>query len=321
MPSRRDLLAGASGLALSALAGCQSLADVGSSDPEYEYALSLDRVDSLAERALWKPTGDRDHWSDERRAAWRTATDGGEYTTYGYAPIPDDEYTERDGTYYALTTEITGQKRIERSILRLRWVGREDDLDDPPDATPMDELPPFDGNAAMLAYFAARGRHSGGGAPWESIERGGVVYRNADEAESELVPEPDHEYLKTHGTVLRVDVVRRTLPEPEYTTTARRVADSEEAFAPVAEAALVDAYLDTYSLSTAEGDILREARRQQSYAETTPLSDSYRSVLEALGLEGSLYFGGGKDPESVNRKFLKWQGDHYRYSLYVNDSE
>lgn len=323
MPSRRRFLAGASGLALPALAGCQSLdaESLAGNDSEYEYALSLDRVDSLAQNALWRPAEDRDRWSDERRDAWRTVTDGGAYATYGYTPIPDDEYTERDGTYYALSTEVTSRKRIERSVLRLRWVGREDDLDDPPDATPVDDLPPFDGNAAMLAYFAARGRHSGGGAPWDAIERGGVVYRNAEGVESELVPEPDHEYLKTHGTVLRVDVVRRTLSEPEHTTTARKVADSPEEFAAVAEAALVDSFLDTYSLSAEETEILREARSRESYAETTPLSDAYRGVLEALELEGSLYFGGGEGPDSVNRKFLKWQGDHYRFALYVNDAE
>lgn len=321
MPSRRGFLAGTASLSLPLLAGCQSLPAVGRSDTRYEYSLSFDRVDSLADQALWKPTGDSDYWNAERRAAWKAVTDGESYVTYGYRPIPDERYTERDGIYYGLSTETTGQKRIERSILRLRWVGREDALDDPQDATPIEDLPPFDGNAAMIAYFAARGRHSGGGAPWDAIERGGVVYRNAETVESELVPAPEHEYVSTHGTILRVEVVQRTLPEPEYTTTARKVADSAAAFAPVAEAALVETYLDTHSFSAPARRILQEARRQESYAETTPLSDEYENVLEALGLEESIYFGGGREPEGTPSKFLKWQGEHYRYGLYVNEAE
>lgn len=321
MPSRRRFLAGTASLSLPLLAGCQSLAEVGRSRTDYEYTLSFDRENSLADQALWKPADGGSYWNAERRAAWEAVTDGEPYVTYGYRPIPDEKYTERNGSYYALSTDVTGQKRIERSILRLRWVGRERNLDDPPDATPTGELPPFDGNAAMIAYFAARGRHSGGGAPWDGIERGGVVYRNAETVESELVPAPEHEYVSTHGTILRVEVVQRTLPEPEYTTTARKVADSAAAFAPVTEAALVETYLDTHSFSAAARRILQETKRQESYAETTPLSDEYKSVLEALELEESIYFGGGREPEGSRSKFLKWQGEHYRYGLYVNEAE
>lgn len=318
MPSRRTLLASTASLALPALAGCSSISDPLSDEEKYEYSLYLEEVDSITAHALWKP-GQLQETTDEQRAAWKAATSGDSYVTHGYRPIPDEDYTERDGTYYRIRSEVTGQKRIERSILRLRWVGDEDQMDDPPKATVIDDLPDVDRSAAFFAFTAARSRHGGGGAPWDAIEHGGTVYRRRDPEESELVPKPEHEYLSQYGTILRVEVVQKELLEPEYTTTAMEVADSKSAFTQIADAASVDARVDSSSLSKDARRILDDVTAGETHSETKPLSKEFEAVFRALDLRDYIHHSGDR-LTSTNQWYVELDDEYHQCSVTVDDT-
>lgn len=318
-PSRRTLLAAIGSTGVAALAGCSDLA----SPQRLEYALHVDRLERpITAYARWTPDDRETPWATEQRSAWETAVTGGRYTTYGYPPLPADEYTEHEGTYYRLHVDITGSERIERSVLRLEWVGRVDELDDVPEHVARDDLPPLDRNNVMPAYFAARAREYGGSAPWDAVERGGTVYRHLDAAESELAPTPEHEYVRVHDTVLSVEVTQERLVEPAYTATATKVADSAAAFERVADAALVDVRLRSRDLSTAVRDLLRRTVGLDVYREETPLSDTYRELLVLLGFHDLLELSSDADRgDARNGLYLKFDDEYHRYSCYVNTVE
>ncbi|MFB6170887.1 MAG: hypothetical protein ABEJ23_00010 [Haloarculaceae archaeon] len=320
MPSstRRTVLAAVGSAGAAALAGC---ADLGSRSRR-SYALDVDRLDHpIGAYARWQPDDGTDHpWAAERRAAWEAAVTGERYTTYGYPPLPDEEYTEREGRYYRLHVDVTGSERIERSVLRLRWVGRAEDAD--VDAVPYEGLPPLDRRAVVPAYVAARARENGGGAPWAVVERGGAVYRHLDDAESELAPTPGHAYVAVHGTVLAVEVSQERLVEPAYTATATQVADSPAAFERVADAALVDVRLAPRDLSAAARDLLVRTVGGDAYREETPLSEAYRDLLAALDLRELLALSPDACRGEVrNDRYLRFDGDYHRYACYVNTVE
>lgn len=106
-------------------------------------------------------------------------------------------------------------------MLTLSWVGRLDEIEDPPKYVSHEDFPRLDRHAVKPAYFAARAEESGGGAPWEAIEEGGYVYRRLDYGTSELVPDPEHEYVAFNGTFLEISVDRRTLAGPTLASGSR----------------------------------------------------------------------------------------------------
>ena len=316
MVARRTLLTAlAAGPA--ALAGCQSVP--GGTTETLTYALDVDEISqSLAQHVLWKPPTDDAPWGQIRRDAWRTATGGGSYVTYGYAPVDDGEYTVRDGEYYQLRTTVTGQRSVKRPVLRLEWIGRTDELADPPEAVDYRSLPPLDRRAVKAAFFAARARETGDGAPWELTERGGYVYRRLNVGRSELVPDPAHEYVAFQGVVLRVKVATESLPEAEYTTMAWQVADSRSAFAEVVDAALVDTRIQSTELSPEARALMVEATGPGAYRETVPLSDEFEEVLRALELQGYLSITSRECPTGESGQYLMFDGRYYTYALFVS---
>lgn len=318
-PSRRALLASVASAGTAALAGCtDSLLASRDAEGALSYELSLDRIEgALADRVLWEPADSDDPWDRARDDAVRAAAAGERPTAYGYEPVPDDQYVEREGTYYALDVVTTGLERTERSVLTLSWEGDLDELTDPPAYVRHEELPRLDRHAVKPAYFAARAEEFGGGAPRDLVEEGGHVYRYLDYGTSELVPESEHEYVAFNGTLLGISVEQRTLAEPAHTGVRIPVADSRESFERAVDADLVDARVDADDLSEAERLILARERHE----ETTPLSEEYRSVIERLGLRRLLDADPDRVPESENGQHLAYDGSHYRYGLYVNPAD
>jgi len=313
---RRALLAGV-GTGLTALAGCLGAIEDETDAPRYE--LNVQRIGDTADLVAaqtWYPDDAPDGAPDgaSRRDAWERATDGEAVETVGYAPLPDGEYTERDGHYFLLRRTVVGQRRVERPVLRLSWVGHADELENPPEATPADSLPAVDRGALAPAYFAARAREFEGGAPWDLIERGGTVYRRHT-AESELVPESDHEHVRYHNTILRVRTATETFYDPVYETTARSIADGRAAFVDVVEGARLDARIDASALKGSERRILDSAGAD-GYEEAEPLSEDYRRLIERLGLQELLYNGGAK-----NGLLLKFDERYYHYGLYIHSPQ
>ena len=286
------------------------------------YALDVDSVGkSLVAHTTWSPPGGDAPWSLVARDAWRTATGGGTYVTYGYSPVPDGEYTVREGQYYLLQATVTGQRELKRPVLRLEWVGHADELAEPPDAVNYESLPPLDRKAVEVAFFAARARESGGGAPWELVERGGYVYRHLTMGRSELVPRPEHRYVNYEGVILRVRTARETLPEAKFETTAKRVANSKRAFARVVDAALVDARVNGASLSKEARRLITTATGSGAYRETTPLSSEFEEVLRALHLRQYLSLSERESPTGESGRYLELDGAYYTYALFVSPVE
>ncbi|GGO01604.1 hypothetical protein [Haloarcula pellucida] len=322
MPSttRRAFL-GAAATGLTGLAGCDSL---GENDPTVELTLHVDRLDRpLAATLLWTPPERAaDHPVQRtRRRAVAAAVDGERVSTYGYGVVPDGEYVEHDGRYYLLHDVITGSERIERSVLRLSWVGRVDS-EETPEGTPREALPEYDQNAVMPAFFAARAEEHGGGAPWDFIEQGGFVYRHLDEVESELAPDPEHEYVAVHGTVLKVTVAQETLVEPEHTGFATEVADSAAAFDDVADAATVERRLAPDDLGPDVRDLFERVRGLERYSETMPLSDTFESLVETLRMRDALDCTPENcRPRMYETEYLAYDGEYYDCALYTNVTE
>jgi hypothetical protein len=314
--SRRTVLTSAAGTGPLALTGCLdgSFANTGNGQA-LSYELDLQRIgESLVPRALWQPDdSDRPH-AEARNAAVRAAAAGERPTTYGYEPIPSDEYVEHEGTYYKLDVVATGLERIERPVLTLSWVGHVDDLEDPPVHVSRDDLPPIDRSAIMPAYVAARAREHDGGAPWDVVEEGGTVYRHLDAGTSELAPTPEHDHVRVHDTILAVTVERRTLAEPAYTGVRIPVAESRAAFERALDGELVDARIDASELSAQARRIITSQRHE----EETPLSPAFRSVIEALERRELLPRSVQDPPEATNGRHLAYDEAYYRYGLYVN---
>ena len=319
MPSttRRAFLTAA---ATAAVAGCNTLRS--RNDRAAEFTLTLRAIDGeLADHALWEPPERDTPFAAVRREAWQAAVSGRRYTNYGYPAVPDGEYTEHDGTYYRLHDVVTGRERIERSVLRLTWVG-DAEADDAPDATPRDALPPIDRNAVMPAYFAARAREYDGGAPWDVIEQGGFVYRHLDRIESELAPTPEHEYVAVHDTVLAVDVSQETLVEPAHTAVATRVATSAAEFGRVADAALVEERVSLSALGTETRELLGRVLTQEEYTESVPLSDAFETLLAELGFRDATDCAPDScRDELLGRRYVAVDGDHYRASVSISAAD
>ncbi|WP_254273568.1 hypothetical protein [Haloarcula marina] len=315
--SRRAFL-GATATGFAALAGCESLRP--DSDRRVEYTLYVEEHgDSLADELLWKPPEPDDDRPGQtgRREAWEAATTGEAYRTYGYPAVPDGEYTEREGTYYQLHDVVSGSERIDRWVLRLSWVGRADD-EETSEATPREALPELDQGAVMPAYFAARAERYGGGAPWKYIEQGGYVYRNADPAESELIPDPEHEYVSVHGAVLRVEVSRETLVEPEHTAVATQVATGDAAFERVADAAGVEVRLEPADFDAEAADLFERAQFDGGYVDTMPLATGFEDLLRTLGLHDALGCSVEKcESKMAETEYLAFDGSYYDAAVYV----
>ncbi|QLH76031.1 hypothetical protein HZS55_01345 [Halosimplex rubrum] len=317
-PSRREFLAAAGLAAGTALSGCAAVEGL-SGEQQLTYTLDADRLGtSLAPLAMWESPEEPRPWTADYAANVDAAVAGERPTTHGYRPVPDGEYVERDGTYYRLAVVTTGLERIERPVLRLGWVGRLDELEDPPDRVRFPALTRLDQRAVKIAYVAARHREMGGTAPGDVIEAGGYVYRRGYEGpQSALAPDPIHDHVEYNGSVLEVSVERREFAEPARTGVAIPVADSEAEFERALDGDMVDARLDPEALS--EDQRLMLVR--DDYEETTPLSAGYRELLADLGLGDLLDAGSERGPRAENGLYLALGEEYYRYGLYVNPAD
>ncbi|QGA83828.1 hypothetical protein [Halomicrobium sp. LC1Hm] len=319
--SRRSLLTAVGLAGVGSLAGCSALEST-VDEPQLSYTLSVDEIgETLRDRVGWSPDDGDAPWAAEQRRLYDAVVDGERYTTVGYDLVPDEQtYVEHDGTYYELHSTTTGLREIERSVLRLEWVGRRDELDDPPAAIEREDLPPIDARAVFPAYVVARAREYGGGYPHDIVEEGGSVYRFLDDGDSELAPDPDHRHVVVNDTILEVSVTQMRLEEPVSTAMAIEIAGSEAAFERALDGALVDVRVDE-PLPDEQRRLFRRAAAGE-YEETTPLSEEYRGLLQRLERHDLL----DADPERQRSRFetgvyLKYDGRFYSFDAYVNSAD
>ena len=311
--SRRTFLAATGAASASLLAGCNSVTS-SSPPPRVELTAEQQSADEFA--FLWNPETPR---TAEVREAIDATAAGDRYVTVGYPPLPEGRYVEHDGTYYRTDAVHVGRETRERYVLRLERVGDSDDSDTP-EATSIDALPDPDRSAARLAYLAARAAPDEpggewGGAPWDAVDHGGAVYRRTDPADSELIPDPEHEFIEVEGRiVLRVHVSRERLSEPRMRAVLTPVAESEAEFTEAVLAAEVTTTFYPDQLSSETAAVLDELTGRTEYAESAPVSAGYARVLQRLDLGDAttLPTEGDEDLPPHRRRAFEYDGSYYK---------
>ncbi|WP_239524507.1 hypothetical protein [Halogeometricum borinquense] len=115
---RRRLLQSVAAASLATFAGCATPVFSGNEEKQMTYTLSIDNIPvSPVEHALYEPS-DGALFGDPARTALDDIIPEGRHTTYGYQPLSEDQYVERNGAYYQTKHIVTGQKRLQRTLVR-----------------------------------------------------------------------------------------------------------------------------------------------------------------------------------------------------------
>ncbi|MFB6232834.1 MAG: hypothetical protein ABEH61_01105 [Haloarculaceae archaeon] len=316
VPTRRPLLRTAAPLALAGLAGCTS----GLDDTEStEYTLSIDTIAaSPTEHALYEPSDDP-LFGDPARTALAAILPDGTHRTYGFTPLPEDSYVASEDRYFQTDTAVTGRREMDRTLVRVEplddAVG-ESDGEDSGEAT-AEEVIHVDSldrpSERVIEILHSNNATGGAGGGADLVRDDAYVLRRPAERDSRLATgELDGSVVSMTadgGFPYRVSVTTEPIREPEYTTRAIPVADSEAAFREVVFAAEIDTELDTESVSTAARDLLDRSLGGK-HTESTPLSTAFEEVLAALGVATA--------DESLNGRLLWYDGQLYRYALFID---
>lgn len=307
--TRRRALRTAGTAGLAALAGCSTDGPLGSGEPTRTYTLHVDRIDvDPTDYARYRPD-DSALFGDPARAALAAILPDGRHTTYGYTPLPADAYVEREGTYYQTKHVVTGRRRMNRQLVRVESVPREEV---PDEALLVDDL---DRPSARVVKILHSYAQTDGETSTADLLRGDAyVLRRPAERESRLATgDLDGRVVtmtESGAWAYRVRVTREPVRETAFTALAVEVADSRSAFREVVFGSRIDAELDPGSLSAESRAVLEEAIDLGEYAEQGPVSEAFDALLAALGL-------GAVDTAS-NGNLLWYDGGFYRYALYVN---
>ena len=307
-PTRRRVLQLAGTTTLTALAGCSVPGAFGSDGTTSEYRLHVDPIDaSLIEYVLYEPDNGA-LVGDPARTALTAILPDGRHTTYGYKPLPSGAYVEHEGVYYQTKHIVTGRTEIERPLVRVDPVPKEQV---PEDAILIDTLE--QPSARTLKILHSYTQTDGGTSTADQLRGDAYVLRRPAELESRLVTGDLDGRVVTmteSGTwAYRVHVTHEQIVETAYTALAVEVAASRDQFREVIFGSRIDAELTANNLPGNTQDIREQTISQETYSETPPLSEGFDTLLEALGL--------GAVDTMANGKLLWYDGSLYRYALYV----
>jgi len=311
MVTRRQSLQAISTTALPALAGCTTdILDSGES--KTTYTLDSEPIEvSPVEHALFDPDDDA-LFGDPARTALAAILPDGRHTTYGYEPLPDDAYVEYEGSYYQTTNIVTGRKQMERTLVRAEPLPEKADV--PDDAILVDEL--NRPTARVVKILHSNAVTGGEGSSAELLREDAYVLRRPVERESRLATgELDGRVVTmTDGgsRAYRLTVTHERITETTHTALAVEVANSHSQFRDVVFGSRIDVELTPEDLSADVRNLLEDAVRQETYEETVPLSETFEALLTALGLKAV--------DTAVTGKLLWYDGELYRFALYVSDS-
>lgn len=293
--NRRAFAGGVGSLLACGLAGCFGFGSGGTG-----YHLRLERVprDDVASAVVLTAA----EQSADQRELVANATSG-EHRAYGYRPVEAGEYVEYEGRYYRIEVEETGEKTLTRTTLRGEVV---ENLDDETRAVEMTAYPRSDYEALRFAVASAEARARATERDERPSEEDGYVFRGRDSEESELLPEPEHEYVKHDDRIVRLVVADREVTETEYTFTTEAVADSDDEFRRLVREKFVAANFEREGLTEKQRRILGTAIDDE-YDEFGDLSEDYRTLLERIG--------GGElpmvTPESDEQHYVSYEGRFY----------
>ncbi|MFD1687609.1 hypothetical protein [Halobellus litoreus] len=311
VPTRRQLLQVTGTVSLTALAGCSAANVLDGEEPTEEYTLHIDAVNtSPTEYALYQPD-DESLFGTPARTALQAIVPEGRHTTYGYKPLPSDAYVEHDGSYFQTKHVVTGQERVERSLVQVTPISEENV---PEDAILIDALE--QPSARVLKILHSYTQTGGRTSTAELLRGDQYVLRRPAEQESPLgTGELDGQVvtMTEDGTwAYRVHVTTERIVETAYTALAVNVASSRQQFRDVVFGSRIDATLTADELPTDARDRLDQTINRGSSSETAPLPDSFVTLLKALHL--------GAVNTATNGKLLWYDDALYRYGLYVNDA-
>jgi hypothetical protein len=309
--TRRSLLQSTGVVSLTTLAGCATTDVRGDGDTVTEYTLEIASIDmSPTAYALYEPDEDA-LFGDPARTALEAILPDGRHTTYGYKPLPDDAYVRHRDTYFQTKHAVTGRDRRSRSLVRIERVPKENV---PDDAILLDTLERP--SARVLKILHSYTQSDGRGSAAELLHGDSYVLRRPAERDSQLGTGPLDGRVVTmteSGTwAYRIAITTERIVETAYTAFAVQVASSRQAFRDVVFGSRIDAELASDDLPADAADLLERTIDRRSTEETVPLSDSFVTLLEALQLRTV--------DTGVNGKLLWYDGDLYRYGLYVNES-
>ena len=309
VPTRRRILQIGGAATLIALSGCTTGNLLGSNETPSEYSLHVDSIDvSPVEHALYEPD-DGALFGAPARTALDNILPDGRHTTHGYKPLPSDAYVAYEDSYYQMKHVVTGRTQMERQLVCIDPVSKEHV---PDDAVLIDTLeqPSARPLKILHSYNQTDGQTGSAG-----LLRGDAyVLRRPAELESRLATGDldDRVVTMTESGMwaYRVHMSREQIVETAYTALAIEVADSRARFREVVFGSRIDTELTPATLPTGGQEMLDQAITRETYTETAPLSESFDTVLEALGL--------GAVDTAVNGKLLWYDEKFYRYALYVN---
>lgn len=307
--TRRRVLHLGGATTLAALAGCTTDDLFGSNETHSEYSLTVDSTDvSPVEHALYEPD-EGALFGTPARTALDSILPDGRHTTHGYKPLPSDAYVAHEDSYYQMKHVVTGRTRMERQLVRVDPVPKEQV---PDDAVLIDTLE--QPSARTLKILHSYTQTDGQTSSAELLRGDAYVLRRPAERESRLATgnlDGQVVTMTESGTwAYRVRVTREQIVETAYTALAVEVANSRAQFREAVFGSRIDTELTSAALPTEAQEILDRAIARETYTETAPLSESFDTVLEALGL--------GAVDTAVNRKLLWYDEEFYRYALYVN---
>lgn len=308
---RRRFVAGVAG-ALPWFAGCSQFrprSGSGTEGTRYELEAYPVGVDGLRAASVARP-GDL---SEEAFDVLLAALDGEKARTYGRSFFGYVHLVEYRGLFYRVTVEETGRETHERPVLRAEVVESEAAEQN---AVHWSAYSGDDDIAVKDAASKAERRSNGTG------DEGGTdgtpddgtsdfrVLRDRDPEVSDLLPEPEHEYVEYDGSVLRLSVERRRVTETEYTYATEQVADSASELRELLREEVVDVWLDSSDLSARQRTVFEEARSGR-YAETGGLTDAYRGLLERV-------FGSPLPAETTGER-VGYDGRVHKVHVRVSD--
>jgi hypothetical protein len=234
---------------------------------------------------------------------------------------PRPTFLQRDGEFYAVTTERT------RQVERDRWLfaTTRTDEDPPSDATvrsePFDSLSERDREILQAALDAVYAGNDGFlGEPDVDGLRPIHYHRDLSAEESALVPDPPFDYVDYYGDTFRVVAERRTVTVPERTFAVERVASTRSELEAHVEETVPDARFDDPSDAVREVlDAAVDEDPGQRYEENPPPSDALSTILDALGMADDLRPAGEyADRVDFRHAVASYDDDWYLFHLYLD---
>ncbi|WP_227133843.1 hypothetical protein [Halorubellus salinus] len=240
---------------------------------------------------------------------------------WGEAVRPRPTFLQREGEFYAVTTERT------RQVERDRWLFATTRTDDEPpsDATvrsePFDSLSDRDREVLQAALDAVYAGNDGFlGEPAVDGLRPVHYHRDLSVEESALVPDPPFDYVDYYDETFRVVAERRTVTVPERTFAVERVASTRAELETYVEETVPDARFEAPSDAVREVlDAAVDEEPGERYEEAPPLSDALSTVVDALGMGDDLRPADEyEDRVDFRHAVASYDGDWYLFNLYID---